>query len=166
MDATGASVDIGRAASGGASLTDRVALITGASRGIGAVSAKAFAEAGAAVVLASRDERSLGAVAGDIVERGGRAVSVVTDVGDASSVERAVDGALKAYGRLDVAFNNAGDGHVPTPLGEIEVDDFDDAIRVNLRGVFLAMKYELAAMIDGGGAIVNMASTAGLGGAP
>jgi len=91
---------------------------------------------------------------------------VPTDVGDPVSVERLVQQALDAYGRLDAAFNNEGDGHTPTPLADVKVEDFERAIRVNVTGVFLSMKYEIPAMLrnGGGGAIVNMSSTAGLNG--
>ena len=144
-------------------LSGKVAIITGASRGIGAAAARTFAAAGATVVLAARDEQALAAVAEDIAASGGRALAVPTDVGDPTSVERLVAQTLDAYGRLDAAFNNAGDGHMPAPLADVAVDDFDRAVRVNLRGVFLCMKYEIPAMLEsGGGAIVNMSSTAGL----
>ena len=142
-------------------LTGKVAIITGASRGIGAA-ARTFAAAGATVVLAARDEQALAALAEDIVASGSRALAVPTDVGDPTSVERLVAQTLDAYGRLDAAFNNAGDGHMPAPLADVALDDFDRAVRVNLRGVFLCMKYEIPAMLEsGGGAIVNMSSTAG-----
>jgi NAD(P)-dependent dehydrogenase (short-subunit alcohol dehydrogenase family) len=144
-------------------LEAKVAIVTGASRGIGAAAARAFAAAGAAVVLAARDEPALAAVAEEILAAGGSALSVPADVGDPAAVELLVDRTLDAYGRLDAAFNNAGDSHMPTPLAELGVDDFDRALRVNLRGVFLSMKYETPAMLaGGGGAIVNMSSTAGL----
>jgi NAD(P)-dependent dehydrogenase (short-subunit alcohol dehydrogenase family) len=80
------------------------------------------------------------------------------------SVEELVIRAVDAYGRVDAALNNAaGGGHVPIPFAEVAVEDFDSALAVNLRGAFLAMKYEIPAMLaNGGGAIVNMASTAGL----
>ena len=146
-------------------LEGKVALITGASRGIGAAAARVFAQAGAAVVLAARDERAMDAVAQDIVAAGGRALAVPTDAGDPASVEHLISRTLEMYGRLDAAFNNAGDTHMPAPLADISIDDFDRVIRVNLRGVFLAMKYEIPAMVvGGGGAIVNMSSTAGLNG--
>jgi NAD(P)-dependent dehydrogenase (short-subunit alcohol dehydrogenase family) len=146
-------------------LAGKVAIITGASRGIGAAAARTFAMAGATVVLAARDKQALAAVAEDIVASGGQALAVPTDVGNPASVERLVAQTLDAYGRLDAAFNNAGDGHMPTPLADVAVDDFDRAVRVNLRGVFLCMKYEIPAMLEsGGGAIVNMSSTAGLNG--
>src|SRR5207245_6392550 len=113
---------------------------------------------GAKVVLAARDEKAIATVAKDILSTGGQAVAVPADVGDPMSVERLVEQTLDVYGRLDVAFNNAGDGHMPTPLADIKVEDFERAIRVNLTGVFLSMKYEIPAMLrnGGGGAIVNM----------
>jgi NAD(P)-dependent dehydrogenase (short-subunit alcohol dehydrogenase family) len=146
-------------------LENKVAIITGASRGIGAAAARTFARAGAWVVLAARDERAMATVAQEIVSAGGQALVVPTDVGDPPSVEQLVRQTLEAYGRLDAAFNNAGGGQMPTALADIAVGDFDRVLRVNLRGVFLAMKYEIPAMLEsGGGAIVNMSSTAGLGG--
>jgi NAD(P)-dependent dehydrogenase (short-subunit alcohol dehydrogenase family) len=143
-------------------LDGRVALITGASRGIGAATARALAAAGAKVVLAARDERALHAVADEIIDRGGSALVVPTDVAHAESVHRLVEQAVGAHGRLDVAVNNAaGGGHRPTRLADVEVAEFDSALTVSLRGTFLAMKYEIPAMLaGGGGAIVNMSSTA------
>ena len=144
-------------------LNGKVAIITGASCGIGAASARIFAASGAKVVLAARDAGAIATVAKDILSKGGQAVAVPTDVGDPVSVERLVQQTIDAYGRLDAAFNNAGDGHMPTALADIKVEDFERAIRVNLTGVFLSMKYEIPAMLrNGGGAIVNMSSTAGL----
>jgi NAD(P)-dependent dehydrogenase (short-subunit alcohol dehydrogenase family) len=146
----------------GLPLAGRVALVTGASRGIGAATARALSDAGASVALAARDERALHALAEDITGRGGSAIVVPTDVRYPESVSRLVEQTLGAYGRLDAAVNNAaGGGHRPTPLADVAVDDFDSAIEVSLRGVFLAMKYEIPAMLQGGGgAIVNMSSTA------
>jgi NAD(P)-dependent dehydrogenase (short-subunit alcohol dehydrogenase family) len=146
------------------SLAGRVALVTGASRGIGAATARALGSAGASVVLAARDERALADVANTITGTGGRALAVTTDVTDPVSVRRLIEQTLGAYGRLDAAVNNAaGGGHRPTPLADVAIDDFDSALAVSLRGVFLAMRYEIPAMLDaGGGSIVNMASTAGL----
>ncbi len=149
------------------SMDGQVVIITGASRGIGAASARAFAQAGARVVLAARDEQALEAVARDIRSADGQALVVPTDTGDATAIAHLVEATLEAFGRLDAAFNNAGDGHMPTPLADIAVEDFDRVVRVNLRGIFLAMKYEIPAMLaSGGGAIVNMSSTAGLMGVP
>ena len=145
------------------SLAGKVALVAGASRGIGAVTARTFAQAGAAVVLAARDQQALDSVAGGIRAVGGQALAVPTDVGDPASVERLVQRAVDAFGRLDAAFNNATDGPAPTPLADLDPDDFDRAIRTNIRGTFLGMKYQVQAMLrSGGGAIVNMASVAGL----
>jgi NAD(P)-dependent dehydrogenase (short-subunit alcohol dehydrogenase family) len=145
-------------------LDAKVAIVTGASRGIGAATARALARAGAAVVLAARDEDALASVAEHISAAGGRALVVPTDVGDAATVERLVARTVDAYGRLDIAFNNAaGGGHLPTPLAEVAVEDYDSSLAISLRGVFLSMKYELPAMVEaGGGAIVNMSSTAGV----
>ncbi|MEU8803750.1 glucose 1-dehydrogenase [Spirillospora sp. NPDC048819] len=145
-------------------LDGRVAIVTGASRGIGAATARALHHAGAGVVLAARDAAALSTLAGEINDEGGRALDVPTDVTDPEAVQSLVRRAVAEFGRLDVAVNNAaGGGHPPTPLAEVDVADYDSALAVNLRGVFLAMKYEIPAMLDsGGGAIVNMASTAGL----
>ena len=144
-------------------LERKVAIVTGASRGIGAATARALAAAGAGVVLAARDEQALLAVAGEINADGGDALVIPTDVTDPRSVERLVEHVVKTAGRLDVAFNNAGHGHQPTPLAELADAEFGEVLAVNARGVFLAMKYEIAAMLTaGGGAIVNMTSTAGL----
>lgn len=143
-------------------LAGKVAIITGASRGIGAVSARVFAAAGATVVLAARDEQALETLAAQIHETGARALAAPTDMGDAAAVERLIQRTLDAYGRLDAAFNNAADTHMPAPLADLPVEDFDRVVRSGLRGVFLSMKYEIPAMLaSGGGAIVNMSSTAG-----
>jgi len=153
------------AAQSAPSFAGKVALVAGASRGIGAVTARAFAEAGAAVVLGARDERALEEVAESIRSAGGRALAVPTDVGDEASMKRLVQSAVDTYGRLDAAFNNATDGPRPAPLAEIDAADFDRGIRANIRGTFLGMKYQIPAMLrTGGGAIVNMASWAGLNG--
>jgi NAD(P)-dependent dehydrogenase (short-subunit alcohol dehydrogenase family) len=144
-------------------LEGKVAIVTGASRGIGAAAARAFADAGARVVVAARGERELDALAAEIVAAGGEALPVGTDVTEQASVQALIEQTTATYGRLDCAFNNAGLPHRPAPLTELGVEDFEEALAVNARGVFLAMKYEIAAMVaTGGGAIVNMSSTAGL----
>jgi NAD(P)-dependent dehydrogenase (short-subunit alcohol dehydrogenase family) len=143
----------------------QVALVAGASRGIGAAAAEAFAAAGAAVVLGARDLPALQAVASRIEAAGGRALAVRTDVSDVESMRRLVDQGLAAYGRLDAAFNNATAGPRPAPLAEIDPEEFDRGIAANIRGTFLGMKFQVPAMLQGGGgAIVNMASIAGLNG--
>src|SRR6266571_2754937 len=141
----------------------RVALVAGASKGIGAATAEAFANAGAAVVLGARNEEALRLVVARIESRGGHAIGVRTDVADVDSMRNLVDQAVATYGRLDAAFNNATDGPMPAPLADINPDEFDRGIATNIRGTFLGMKFQISAMLrNGGGAIVNMASTAGL----
>ncbi len=143
----------------------RVALVAGASKGIGAVTAATFAAAGASVVLAARDLEALKSVAARIEADGGEALAVRCDVTDAESVRRLVDQAVGHYGRLDAAFNNATDGPLPAPLAEIDIAEFDRGIATNIRGTFLGMKFQIPAMLaGGGGAIVNMASVAGVNG--
>lgn len=142
----------------------RVALVAGASRGIGAETAKAFAREGYAVAIGARDADALARVADEIEAVGGRAVAAKTDVADVDSMRALVELAVATFGRLDAAFNNATDGPMPAPLADIDPDEFDLGIRVNVRGTFLGMKFEIPAMIatGGGGAVVNMASVAGL----
>ena len=148
-------------------LDGKVAIVTGASRSIGAASARAFADAGAAVVLAARTEAAIRTIAEDIESKGGKAMAVPTDVTDPESVARLVEQAVARFGRVDIAFNNAGAGQLPTPLADISFEDFEIGLKANLYGAFLGMKYEIPAMLAaGGGAIVNMSSTAGLQGAP
>ena len=140
-------------------LDGKVAIITGASRGIGAAAARRFAAEGARVVLAARTANALAAIAAEIPE----ALAVETDVSHEASVRRLVEATMDRFGRLDVAFNNAADHHGLTPLADIPAADFDRTIAVSLRGVFLSMKFEIPAMLaTGGGAIVNMSSTAGV----
>jgi NAD(P)-dependent dehydrogenase (short-subunit alcohol dehydrogenase family) len=145
-------------------LEERRAIVTGASRGIGAEIAKVMARAGAAVVLAARNEEALARVAAEIEGEGGRAVVAPTDVSEPQAVERLVATAVDALGGLDIAVNNAaGGGHGPTPLTNVTVDQFRSALATTLESVFLSLKSEIPAMLEsGGGAIVNMASTAGL----
>jgi NAD(P)-dependent dehydrogenase (short-subunit alcohol dehydrogenase family) len=143
----------------------KVALVAGASKGIGAVTAKAFATAGAAVVLGARDIAALESVAAGIMAGGGRALAVQADVTDVDSMRDLAGQAMTAYGRLDMAFNNASGGPMPAPLAEIDPAEFDEGIATNIRGTFLGMKFQIGAMLDsGGGAIVNMASVAGVNG--
>lgn len=144
-------------------LKGKVALVVGASRGIGSQTAKVLARSGAKVMLAARDAKALEAVVGEIQADGREARFVTVDVGDEHSVAHLIKATLGEFGRLDIAFNNATDGAAPQPLADMSVDDFDRAIRTNIRGTFLGMKYQVAAMLaTGGGSIVNMASLAGV----
>jgi len=145
-------------------MSEKVAVVAGASRGIGAVTAQAFAAQGAAVALAARDRDALEAVCATIRGCGGRAVAVRTDVTDPEAVRHLVERTLDEYGRLDAAFNNATDNPGMAPLAEVGIEDFDRAVRSNIHGTFHGMKYEIEAMLDcgNGGAIVNMASGAGV----
>ncbi len=144
-------------------LEGKVALITGASRGIGAATARLFAQEGATVVLASRSEEEMARLVEGIKANGGEAMAFQTDVADAASVETLVKRAVDACGRLDLAVNNAGMAGGNAPLVEVSEETFDRVIAVNLKGVFLGMKYEIPAMLaSGGGAIVNLSSTVGL----
>ncbi len=145
-------------------LANRAVIVTGASRGIGAATARALARAGASVLLAARDETAITAIAAEITEAGGRAIGVGTNVTDETAVRRAIQTAVEKFGGLDGAFNNAGSGHMPAPLADLEAEDLDRSLATNVRGVFLAMKHEIRAMLEigKGGAIVNMSSTAGM----
>jgi NAD(P)-dependent dehydrogenase (short-subunit alcohol dehydrogenase family) len=144
-------------------LSGKVALVVGASRGIGAVSARALARAGAKVMLAARDANALETVVGQIRSDGHEAHFVTVDIGDDSSVAHLIKCVLDQFGRLDVAFNNATDGSNPQPLADTDIEGFDRAIRTNIRGTFLGMKYQIPALLaTGGGSIINMASLAGV----
>ncbi|UKA58221.1 SDR family NAD(P)-dependent oxidoreductase [Arthrobacter sp. FW306-2-2C-D06B] len=145
-------------------LSGKVMLVTGASRGIGAEIAAALAGAGAHVVLASRDSAGLSEHVNAITAAGGNAVAIPADVSDEDSVKALMAQIQDRFGRLDAAVNNAaGGGRAPAPLAEWASAEFDSAIAVNLRGVFLCLKYEIELMLanGNGGAIVNMSSTAG-----
>ena len=141
-------------------LDGKVAFITGAGRGIGAAAARLFAQEGARVLLAARTEAQLKAVAEEIRAAGGTAEYVACDLADAPSVRTAVDRAVDLFGRLDVAFNNAGTGQPPGPMDQLSEADFDHVHGVNLKGVWLAMVAEVAAIraTAGTGAIVNNSS--------
>jgi NAD(P)-dependent dehydrogenase (short-subunit alcohol dehydrogenase family) len=147
-------------------LEGQVALVMGASRGIGAEIARAYAAAGAGVVLAARDEQALLRVADQIEGAGGHAIAVRADVSCEDDVRAAVHVAVDEFGRLDVAANNAAGGAPPTPLAELALADFEQSIQTNLVGGFLALKHEIAAMLENDGpargSIVNISSTAGL----
>jgi NAD(P)-dependent dehydrogenase (short-subunit alcohol dehydrogenase family) len=147
-------------------LSGKVAVVTGASTGIGAATARMLAAQGAAVVLAARRADKLAELADEISGSGGQAVPQPTDTTSATDLARMVDRAVTEFGHLDWAVNNAGASARGAFL-EIPVEDFDRAVAVNLRGVMLAMRAEIPAMLDNrGGAIVNVASVGGLVGVP
>ncbi len=144
-------------------LEEKVALVTGASSGLGKATALMFAREGASVVAASRREAETEATARLIRDAGGQAVAVPTDVSSPEQVVAMVDAAIRAYGRLDVAFNNAGVFGPEGPIHEAPENQWDSLIDINLKGTWLCMKYELPHMLEAGsGSIVNMASSAGL----
>ena len=142
-----------------------VALITGGSSGIGRATALLFAEQGARVVVASRRAEESEETVRLIRAAGGDAVFVKTDVSQAEQVEALVGKAVAQYGGLHFAFNNAGIEGAPfVPTASYPEAMWDDVIDINLKGVFLSMKYELPHIVQSKGAIVNMASVAGLSG--
>ncbi|WP_436840998.1 SDR family NAD(P)-dependent oxidoreductase [Streptomyces bobili] len=149
-------------------LAGKVAFITGAGRGIGAAAARLFAREGARVLLAARTETQLEAVTEEIRAAGGTAGHVLCDLADPASVRAAVDRAVELYGRLDVAFNNAATIQQPGPMDQLAEAEFDHVLAVNLKGPWVAMNAEIAAIraTAGTGAIVNTSSVGSLMGNP
>lgn len=145
----------------------KVALVTGAGKGMGLASAIAFSEAGAAVVLADIDKAAAEQAAAELVAKGGKALAVHCDVSEEDQVKAMVEKTVAAFGRLDAAYNNAGIQSPVTDTADLEADEWDRVMRVNLRSVWLCMKYELLQMrAQGSGAIVNASSLGGLVGLP
>ena len=145
----------------------KAALVTGAAAGMGLATAKAFAEAGAAVVLADFKEEAVKAAAQKLVAAGHKAIAVRCDVSDDAQVAAMVDRTLAEFGRLDAAFNNAGVMARIAPTADSTREDWDRVIGINLRGVWSCMKHELRQMErQGSGAIVNNASVGALTGNP
>jgi NAD(P)-dependent dehydrogenase (short-subunit alcohol dehydrogenase family) len=141
----------------------KVAFVTGAASGMGRATALAFAHEGAYVVAADIAEAENQATATMIEQAGGRALAVQCDVSRGADVRAALDQAVAAFGRLDFAFNNAGIEHPVTALADISEELWERITAINLRGVFLCMKYEIPIMLEhGGGAIVNTSSGAGV----
>jgi NAD(P)-dependent dehydrogenase (short-subunit alcohol dehydrogenase family) len=145
----------------------QVALVTGAGSGMGLATARAFAEAGAAVVMADINPTTVKEAADSLTEVGHQVLAVECDVSDEASVVGAVRAAVETFGRLDMAFNNAGIQVPPSDAADEAADVFDRVNAINLRGVWACMKHELAQMrTQGSGAIVNCSSLGGLVGIP
>jgi len=149
------------------SFEGKVAVVTGAASGMGLVTARSFAEAGAAVALADIDERAARTAVDDLIAAGHRAIAVRCNVADEAEVAAMVDQTVEIFGRLDAAFNNAGIQSPAVETADASAAEFDRVIAVNLRGVWNCMKYELKQMRQqGSGAIVNCSSIGGLIGLP
>ena len=145
----------------------RVAVVTGAGSGMGLATAQAFAESGAAVVLADSNEQPLRTAAAELTSAGHQALDVGCDVSDEAQVAALVERTVDTFGRLDFAFNNAGIQAPPTDAADEPADTFDRVHAINLRGVWACMKHELRPMrAQGSGAIVNCSSLGGLVGLP
>jgi NAD(P)-dependent dehydrogenase (short-subunit alcohol dehydrogenase family) len=142
---------------------DRVAFVTGATTGIGRATALAFAREGASVVVADIAADGNQETARLIEQEGGQALAVTCDVTSADDIRAALDATVERFGRLDIAFNNAGIEQPIKPAHEITDDEWDRLVAVNLRGAFVAMKHEIELMLPhGDGAIVNTSSGAGV----
>ena len=146
---------------------NKVALVTGGNSGIGLETALAFAGEGARVAIAARRKDQGKEALRRVKELGGEALFLEADVTDSGDVQRMVQTTIDTFGALDIAFNNAGYGGMTVPCAEFDESHWNRTIDVNLKGVWLCMKYQINAMLEnGGGAIVNNASAAGLNGGP
>jgi NAD(P)-dependent dehydrogenase (short-subunit alcohol dehydrogenase family) len=145
------------------SFKNKVALVTGAGSGLGLATAKAFAQSGASVVLADTNERAAQVAAEEMLAQGNKALAIRCDVADDTQVETMVEQTVNTFGRLDVAYNNAGVQNNVAEAADSTPEDFDRVISINLRGVWNCMRFELRQMLkQEGGAIVNCSSIGGL----
>src|SRR3954453_14653985 len=141
----------------------KVAFVTGAASGIGRAAAVAFATEGARVAILDRTENALRQTADAIRDAASEVLVIGCDVSMPEQVEAAVARTVETFGRLDIAFNNAGVENKATSLAEIELDEWDRILDINLRGTFVCMKHELAQMLkQGGGVVTNTSSGAGI----
>jgi NAD(P)-dependent dehydrogenase (short-subunit alcohol dehydrogenase family) len=144
----------------------RVAIVTGGSSGIGRATAVALAKEGVKIVVAARRSKEGNETVQLVKEAGSDGIFVNTDVTNEASVKSLIEKTINSYHRLDYAFNNAGIEQIMTPLTEQTVEEFDQIMNINVRGVWLSMKYEIPEMIKNGvsvgGAIVNNSSVAGI----
>jgi len=147
-------------------LSDQVAIVTGASSGIGRATAERLAEEGANVVIADVAEEKGEAVVESIASTGGDATFVSTDVTSSAAVEELVTETVDTYGGLDIAVNNAGVIPPMVAIDELDDADWDRVVAINLEGVWNCLRHEIPAMTEAGGSIVNVASVAGLAGMP
>lgn len=145
-------------------LSGKVAMITGASSGIGAAAARLFAAEGAAVVLMARRKERLAEAVESIQDGGGQAVAVAGDVTSRNDVRRAVASAVDTFGKLDAAFNNAGYVTTGALLHEMDDEVYDRTMDVNVRGVWNCLRHQIPVMLESGsgGAVVNTSSVAGV----
>ena len=145
----------------------KVALVTGGTSGIGRAAVIAYAREGAKVVVAGRRAAEGEETVRLVRAQGGEAIFVPTDVAQEAQVKNLIGRTLEQFGRLDFAFNNAGIEQTPTPLLEQDEETFDRVMNINVKGMWLSMKYEIPAMLKtGGGSIVNTSSGAGVIGMP
>jgi NAD(P)-dependent dehydrogenase (short-subunit alcohol dehydrogenase family) len=139
----------------------KVVLITGATSGIGMATAKEFAKEGAKVAFCGRREALGKRVESEIKAAGGDALYVKADVRDPAQIKSFVDAAVARFGKIDIAFNNAGNDLPPKPIADTTVEAYDDLFNTHARGVFMSMKYELPHLLKQGGSIINMSSIGG-----
>ena len=145
------------------SFDNKVALVTGAASGLGLATAQAFAESGAAVVLADCNEKAVRSAAEALAAKGHKTLAIPCDVTDDDQVEAMVERTVATFGRLDAAYNNAGVQNVIAETADATREDFDRVMAVNLRGIWSCMKFELRQMRkQGSGAIVNCSSIGGI----